>query len=118
MRSLLYVFREDRRMVDERTFRMMERIRDERPEAGKVSVAQVKDCVRVQAAILQIDEERAIRALPGLVPDSEGRERVLDAVRRISGAQGALSAKAQARLDRVQAALGLQERKTGRAANA
>ncbi|UEM05573.1 DUF3141 domain-containing protein [Skermanella rosea] len=118
MRSLLYVFREDRRMVDERTFRMMERIRDERPEAGKVNVAQVKDCVRVQAAILQIDEERAIRALPGLVPDREGRERVLDAVRRISQAQGALSAKAQARLDRIQAALGLDERKTGRAASA
>ncbi|UEM23227.1 DUF3141 domain-containing protein [Skermanella mucosa] len=115
MRALIYVFREDRRMVDERTFRMMERIRDERPDAERVSVARVKDCVRIQAAILQIDEERAIRALPSLVPDRAGRERVLDAVRRISLAQGALSATAQARLDQIQAALGLEERNPGRA---
>ena len=59
-----------------------------------------------QAGILQIDEERAIRALPSLISGEEERARVLDAIQRIAGAQGALSANAQARLAKVQKVLG------------
>jgi hypothetical protein len=108
MRALMYIFREDRRIVDERTFRMMERIRNERPAENRRTIAEVKDCVRDQAGILQIDEERAIRALPSLVSGNEERSRVLDAIQRIAGAQGALSAKAQARLEKVQEILGFE----------
>ena len=72
LRALMYIFREDRRIVDERTFRMMERIRNERPVENRKPIAEVKDCVRDQAGILQIDEERAIRALPSLVSRGRG----------------------------------------------
>jgi len=93
-RTLMYIFREDRRIVDERTFRMMERIRSERPVENRKPIAEVKDYVRDQAGILQIDEDRAIRALPSLISGEEERARVLDAVQRIVGAQGTLSANA------------------------
>jgi len=106
LRAMMYVFREDHRIVDERTFRMMERIRNERADEDRRPIAEVKDCVRDQAGILQIDEDRAIRALPSLVSGEEERARVLDAVQRIAGAQGALSAKAQARLSKVKEVLG------------
>ena len=106
LRAVMYIFREDRRIVDERTFRMMERIGQERPVAGRRRIAEVKDCVRDQAGILQIDEERAIRALPSLVDGDDERARVLDAIQRIAEAQGALSHKAQARLSKVREVLG------------
>jgi hypothetical protein len=107
LRAVMYIFREDRRIVDERTFRMMERIgQEERPVAGRRRIAEVKDCVRNQAGILQIDEERAIRALPSLVDGADERARVLDAVQRIAEAQGTLSQKAQARMAKVQEVLG------------
>ena len=106
LRALMYIFREDRRIVDERTFRMMERIRNERPADGRTPIAEVKDCVRDQAGILQIDEERAIRALPSLVSGEEERARVLDAIQRIAEAQGTLSPNAQARLAKVREVLG------------
>jgi hypothetical protein len=102
----MYIFREDRRIVDERTFRMMERIRNERPAADRPPLAEVKDCVRDQAGILQIDEERAIRALPSLVAGDDERARVMDAIQRIAEAQGALSQKARARMAKVQEVLG------------
>ena len=106
LRAVMYIFREDRRIVDERTFRMMERIGQERPVAGRRRIAEVKDCVRDQAGILQIDEERAIRALPSLVDGDEERARVLNAIQRIAEAQGTLSQKAQARMAKVQEVLG------------
>jgi hypothetical protein len=116
LRALMYIFRDEHRIVDERTFRMMERIRDERPLAGRTPIAQVKDCVRDQAGILQIDEERAIRALPSLVPGEDERGRVFDAVQRLAEAQGTLSADAQARLARVREVLGLERPKAGKPA--
>ena len=45
--------------------------------------------------------------MPSLVPDATDRQRVMDAVRRIAEAQGALSPKAKARLRRVEDVWGL-----------
>jgi tellurite resistance protein len=57
--------------------------------------------------VLLVDEERAIAALPRLIPDLKQRERAVALARRIASAKGPLSASQEARFQHIEQILGL-----------
>ena len=66
-------------------------------------VARFKEVVQEQHLILQLDEERAMAALPRLLPESAlERKRALEGIRQIMTAAGGLSGEAARRMKRVE----------------
>jgi hypothetical protein len=103
LRALIYV-RLPEHSVDERGFAMPKAIRAMRPVNDRVSLAELKACVKEQYLLLRLDEERAVRAIPKLLPDDEqGRHAGLDALLRTLGARGSLSEEGTRRLACVEA---------------
>ncbi len=104
IRALLWVGMA-RDAVDERGFAAIRRIRDAHPCHRQMSLADFKGLVRAQYLMLTIDEEAALRAIPGLMPKSaEERQTAFDAVSTVIGATGDAPAD---RLARVAALFGL-----------
>src|SRR5262249_1161191 len=95
---------------DVRPFNLARRMMDDLAPELRPSMADVKVAVRRQAAVIWLDEERAIAALPKLLPDMQQRQRALDAARRVARAPGGLSQRHEARYRRLEAILGLEER--------
>ena len=90
--------------ADERSFEMLRRIRADLRFTRQLSLAQFKEVVRHQYLLLRRDEERAVAAIPRLLPaDAEERAEILNIIRRIFGAQGDQPEKAKQRLARVEA---------------
>ena len=80
-----------------------------RPSAS--SLGRFKEIVREQFLLLRLDEERAIAALPKLLPDDErAREAALDVLRRVIAARGALPDEGSRRLERIEALFGVRRR--------
>ena len=70
-------------------------------------MSRFKEIVRDQFLILRLDEERAIAALPKLLPgDRRARETALGLVRRIIEARGATSQEGARRLKRIETLFG------------
>jgi len=89
--------------VDERGFAMLKKLHEAQPPGRPRSMAQLKQVLREQSLFLRLDQERAIEALPKLLPaDPEDRARTLRAVQRIAGASGELSDEGKRRLDRIE----------------
>ena len=118
VRALVYVRLPDR-SVDERGFAMLQAIRAMRPVNDRMSLAELKACFREQFLLLRLDEERAVRAIPRLLPDSEDARRAgLDALQHMLGARGALSEEGLRRLNRVEGLFGVASAQPPKAANA
>ncbi|WP_424813348.1 DUF3141 domain-containing protein [Roseococcus sp. YIM B11640] len=102
LRGLIFVVRGDGRL-DERAGRMIEAMRQARPDAQRISRERLRTIIRDQTAILRLDEERAIEALPQLLPDNAAaRAEAMAAIRQVATAQGTLSEAAMARLARIE----------------
>jgi hypothetical protein len=103
LRAYLYV-RLPEGKADERGFAMLKSLSGTWPERERVGLARFKATVREQSLILGIDEERAVAAIPGMLPQDEGRRvAALAFLRRLLSARGALVAESQRRLDRIAA---------------
>ena len=73
------------------------------PPARRVGFARFKEIVKEQFLILLLDQERAIAAIPKLLPDDRRQcEEALGLVRRVLAARGALSDEGSRRLERVE----------------
>jgi len=84
--------------------RRIEQISGELPAAKRIGVARFKEIVKEQYLILLLDAERAIAALPKLLPDNRRQcEEALGLVRRVLAARGALSEEGGRRLERIEA---------------
>jgi hypothetical protein len=102
IRGALYVRLPDR-SVDERAFAMLQAIRATLPANERVTLAEFKLLLREQFLLLRLDEERAVRAIPGLLPDdTDVRRAGLEAVRQMVASRGALSEEGTRRLRRVE----------------
>ena len=90
------------------------------PVNDRMSMAELKACLKEQYLLVRLDEERAVRAIPRLLPDSEhARRTALDALLQVLGARGALPEEGLRRLGRIEALFGLEgEAPALRAANA
>ncbi len=107
VRMLLYQER-DIQVVDERPFRMAQQIIREAPEDKRPSLAELKQAFKRQWFVLLMDEERAINALPKLLPDPEQRTLALEFVYRIATAtSGKLEASKLARFRKIEEILGI-----------
>jgi hypothetical protein len=103
VRGLIYV-RLPEGKVDERGFAALKQISAELPAAKRIGVARFKEIVKEQYLILLLDAERAITALPKLLPDNRRQcEEALALVRRVLAARGALAEEGRRRLERVEA---------------
>jgi pimeloyl-ACP methyl ester carboxylesterase len=102
LRALVYVGLAERES-DERTFNMLQRIRDER--GSKVSLGTFKQALRDQFLMLQLDPQEALAALPRLLERAHAAEirPVLEDVKRVATAGGELSAAGQERLQAIEA---------------
>jgi hypothetical protein len=103
VRALLYV-RLPEAKVDERGFAALKQISVELPAAKRVGFARFKEIVKEQYLILLLDAERAIVALPKLLPGNRRQcDDALALVRRVLAARGALPEEGRRRLERVEA---------------
>ena len=103
VRALIYV-RLPEGKVDERGFAALKQISAELPAAKRVGFVRFKEIVNEQYLILLLDAERAIAALPKLLPDNRRqRDEALALVRRVLAARGALPEEGRRRLERIEA---------------
>jgi pimeloyl-ACP methyl ester carboxylesterase len=117
LRALIYV-RLPQRSVDERGFAMLQAIRAMRPINDRMSLPELKACLKEQFLLLRLDEERAVRAISRLLPESEAARRAgLAALLEMLGTRGPLPEEGARRLARIESVFGLnaQPRKVANA---
>src|SRR5215472_13232621 len=103
VRSLIYV-RLPEGKVDERGFTALKLISAELPAAKRIGLVRFKEIVKEQYSILLLDAERAIAALPKLLPGNRRQcEEALALVRRVLAARGDLPEESRRRLERIEA---------------
>jgi pimeloyl-ACP methyl ester carboxylesterase len=106
VRALIYI-RSPERSVDERGFAIARQVRAARPASARLPWARLKEIFHEQFLLVSLDEERAIRAIPEMVPnDPAERREMVTALRQIAEASGPLSEVVQARLQRIENLLG------------
>ncbi|MDM0024383.1 TerB family tellurite resistance protein [Variovorax saccharolyticus] len=105
-RLLLYVRREEN-VVDERPFNLMRRMIDEIEPEHRPTLAAIKSAMKRQAFVVALDEERAIAALPRLVPEMHQRRKGFEAARKVASARGKPTPHQEERFRRVAAILSL-----------
>ncbi len=103
LRALIYI-RLPERSADERGFVAMESIRQAQPPGQRLSLARLKEVFTEQFLLLRLDEDRAVRAIPSLLPQEAAQRRAaLAALRRVVGASGGISQEGKERLARIEA---------------
>ena len=96
--------------VDERGFAALQALRRAQPANRRLTFGEVKALFRDQYLLLRLDEERAVSAIPKLLPDSEAqRGNAWAAVRDVIAARGELSDEGRRRLERLQRLFGVSE---------
>jgi pimeloyl-ACP methyl ester carboxylesterase len=96
-------------MLDARGFRLAQRIKQQDPALRDVPREQMKAAAREQAFMLRFDRDRALAALPSMLPSEAERRKAVDVVRRIGYADGEIRPEGAAVLARIEEILGLQE---------
>jgi hypothetical protein len=87
VRALLYVLRGGG--ADERQFNALEALRNCAPDNERVSLSQVKEIMRRQAALLRSDESEAVAAISKILPnDPSRRASALTAIYDVISAEG------------------------------
>ena len=107
VRIVLYVAREER-VFDERPYNLARRMIDERSPQARPSLAELKAAVKRQAFLLALDEERAVAALPKLLPEGPSRREALEGARLVAGAGGPVTEDQEGRFRRIERVLGLE----------
>jgi hypothetical protein len=102
VRALIYI-RLPEGKVDERGFAALKQISAELPAAKRIGLVRFKEIVKEQYLILLLNAERAIAALPKLLPSNPLQcEETLILVRRVLAARGALTEESSRRLERIE----------------
>jgi hypothetical protein len=96
-------------MFDARGFRLAQRIKQEHPVLRKLSREWVRAAAKEEAFMLRFDQERALAALPRLLPTEQERREAVDIVRRIGYADGEITPESEIMLDRIEGILGLDQ---------
>jgi len=102
-RAVLYVGAADRALDQ----RCALELNVARQQLMRLSLAEFKVLVRDQFFVLQLEPERAIEALPSLVPELEARMELLRQVRAIASAGDPLTVAERDRLARLSKTLGV-----------
>jgi hypothetical protein len=101
VRGLIYILRAQGQF-DERTAAVLEALRKAQPPASRLARERFREIIRDQSLTLRLDENRAVEAIPKLLPDdSAACTRMMDAIRRVAAAQGKMTEEGAHRLARV-----------------
>lgn len=112
VRAIMHV-RLPQRSVDERGFRTLQAIRKLQPANRRRTAGEIKAMFRDQYLLLRLDEERAVRAIPYLLPDdAQLRQAALAAVKEVLGASGDLPEEGRRRLQRIEELFTAPQRQT------
>jgi hypothetical protein len=102
LRALIYIHAPEGG-IDERAFTMLREFRAAKPAGETRSMPELKAMLREQTLLLRLDEERAIEAIPKLLPHAiEKRRSALNGLRRILDTRAALAPQATARFKRIE----------------
>ena len=102
IRAIMHV-RLPARSVDERGFAVLQAVRRIQPANRRLSFDELKVLFRDQYLLLRLDEERAVRAIPKLLPeDEQQRSRGWQVVQDVLAASGSLSQEERRQLDRLE----------------
>ena len=108
LRALIYVRLPDG-AFDERSFRMLKSIREQRKSNDRITRSQLRDMLNVQLQLVQLDEERAIEAVPKLLRGGEDDiAATWNAMRQLVAAPGALDREGQRRWARIEKLFGAE----------
>jgi hypothetical protein len=99
-------------MFDARGLRLAQRIKQEHPELRRIPREQIRAAAKEEAFMLRFDQERALAALPLMLPSEEKRREAVEIVRRIGYADGEITPESEAMLAQIERILGL-DRKSG-----
>ena len=104
LRSFIYVRLAEGAGGDERGLAILKAYRSSQAPGSRRTMAQLKQLLKEQFLILRLDEERAVAAIPRLLPrNQEQRQQVLQGLRRMVEVHGPLSEEAGLRLARIEA---------------
>jgi hypothetical protein len=110
VRALIYVRLADPR-IDERGHAALQAVREAQPPGQRLTLPQLKVIFAEQFALLKLDEERAIAALPGLIPNDPAlRQSGWSALRRVLAARGESSPECSRRLAAIESMFGAPEK--------
>jgi pimeloyl-ACP methyl ester carboxylesterase len=100
-------------MLDVRGFRLAQRIKQEDAALREIPRERMKAAAREQALMLRFDRDRALAALPRMLPTQGERRKALAIVRRIGYADGEIRPEGAAVLARIEEILGLKAGASG-----
>ena len=105
LRAVIYVgLGRPRFGPDERGFAALQQIRTQTPGGRQFGLARLRELMRQQYLLLQIDEERALAAIPKLLPAvASERSRIFENIRSVVTAAGDLPPEAERRFARIKA---------------
>jgi hypothetical protein len=108
LRALIYVRLPDG-AFDERSFRMLKGIREQRKSNDRITPSQFRDILNVQLQLVRLDEERAIETVPKLLRGGEDNiAAAWSAMRQLVAAPGALDQEGQRRWERIEKLFGAE----------
>jgi hypothetical protein len=106
LRALIYV-RSPQQTFDERGFNTLREINSKLPEGERIGLAKFKEMTKEQFLIVVQEPERAVAAIPMLLPASRGeRNALLGVIREVANSDGALSDEGKRRLTRIETLFG------------
>ena len=100
VRAVMYIAEPGGR-VDERALAALRQLRTTLSPEEQPGLAGFKEIVRKQFLTLELDEDRAVQALPLMARSEQDRRRVLDALGQLLALRPKLSEEQQRRLERV-----------------
>jgi tellurite resistance protein len=97
-------------MFDARGLRLAQRIKQEHPALRPIAPERIKAAAKEEAFMLRFDLDRALAALPAMLPTEEERREAVEIVRRIGYADGEITPESEAMLERIERILGLGDK--------
>ena len=117
VRIMIHV-RESGQGVDERGFQMLRKIGKERRDEERISLDRFREILKEQVFLMELDRERALAALPKLMPTEQSRRTVVEAARQLLGVHGTAHPDELARLRQIKQLLDLEKEVPARATEA
>jgi hypothetical protein len=112
LRALIYV-QHPQQAFDGNSFKILKEINSELPETERISHARFKEMMREQFLIVLLEPERAVAAIPTLLPAGRGeRNSLLGMIRQVANSDGALPQESKRRLARVETLFGVPKLKS------
>jgi pimeloyl-ACP methyl ester carboxylesterase len=102
-------------MFDARGLRLAQRIKQEHPTLRSIARERVKAAAKEEAFMLRFDQDRALEALPRMLPTEQERRDAVEIVRRIGYADGEITPESEAMLVRIERILGVGQASEGQA---